>query len=248
MLLLPTNLLPMKRSPWVGAILPIVFGSAFVFIFRLPRFMIWGFVAIGLIGGLTARFVKPTPTVSLPVRQKPVARPVLLGVTTAGIVLCSLALICIFFLGLPAFLNSWTEWHRFEAQPYHRADFEVTKVYYQRQRGGPDLYASGVVEGNREWMSLRPYLAGSRPRSQEELEEFVPSGTIIPIYLFPGMKSRLRVRVLSEGLPAEPAHRMAIQVADYGLLGLALSGGLIFLLIRIRRMCFAEESASVASV
>lgn len=144
------------------------------------------------------------------------------------------------------FLNSWTQWHRFEGQPYHRAEFQVTRVYYQRQRGAPDVYASGIVEGNREWMSLTPYL-GTRPHTQEELEDRVPEGTVIPIYLFSHMKGRLRVRALSEGLPAEPAHQMAIQVANYGLLGLAVSAGTMFLLLRIRRMCFAQESVGIGA-
>lgn len=243
-LLLPTNLLPMKGSPWVGAIVPIVFGSAFVLILGLPHFMIWGFVAIGLIGGLTGTFVKPQPRIQAPAPQRPVARPALLGLTTVGIAICSLALVCIFFLGLPMFLNSWTQWHQYEGQSYYRAEFQVTRAFYQRQRGGPSVYASGIVEGNREWMSLRPYL-GTTPHSQAELDARVPSGTIIPIYLFPGMKGRLRVRALSEGLPAEPAHQMAIEVAKYGSLGFAVSAGLLFLLTRIRKTCFAEEPVGV---
>jgi hypothetical protein len=223
-----------------------VLGTTLVLILGFPHFMIWGLAALGLIGGTVGTFVKPGPAARVPAPQRPVARPVLLGVTTAGIALSSLTLICIFFLGLPMFLNSWTEWHRFDGQPYHRAEFQVTKVYFQRERGGPNVYASGIVEGNREWMSLLPYL-GIRPQSQGEVEERVPQGTVIPIYLFPEMKGRWRVRVVSEGLPAEPAHRMAIRVANYGMLGFAASAGLLFLLIRIRKTCFAEESVSIGA-
>lgn len=217
-----------------------------ILILGFPHFMIWAFVALGLIGGIVGTFVKPKAGVRVRALQRPVARPVLFWITSVGIAFCALAFVCLFFIGLPMFLNLWTQWHRFEGQPYHRAEFQVTKVYFQRQRGGPDVYASGIVEGNREWMSLAPHL-GTIPRSQEELEDRVPQGMAIPIYLFPGMKGRWRVRALNEGPPVEPAHQMAINVAKYGLLCFAISAAMIFLLLRIRRMCFAQESIGVCA-
>ena len=74
----------------------------------------------------------------------------------------------------------------------------MTHTYYQRgSKGAVDAYASGMVDGNREWMSLRPYLP-TVPRSEAELDQRVPIGTSIPIDLFPEMKGRLRVRVYSD--------------------------------------------------
>jgi hypothetical protein len=45
------------------------------------------------------------------------------------------------------------------------------------------MYASGMVDGQREWIGLYPYLH-PRPRNEAELDERVPIGTSIPIYLF----------------------------------------------------------------
>jgi hypothetical protein len=242
----PVLLQSSRMNPWLAAFVQFALGTSLVLILGFPRFVIWGFAVLGLIGVIVSTFVKPQPAIRVPAPQRPVSRPVLLRLTGAGIALCFLALVCIFFLGLPMFLNSWTQWHRFEGQPYHRAEFQVTRAYYQRQRGGPDVYASGMVEGYREWMSLRPYL-GTVPHSQAELDARVPAGMIISIYLFPQMKGRWRVRALTEGLPAEPAHQMAIEVAKYGLLGFAISAGLLLLLTRIRKTCFAEKAVGVGA-
>jgi len=142
--------------------------------------------------------------------------------------------------GFVMFINSWTRWHQYEGQPYHRDEFQVTRVYYQRgSKGSIDVYASGEVEDNREWMSLRPYLH-SLPHSQGELESMVPAGTVIPVYFFPGMKGRMRVEVYADTPPAEANQRAAMTTLNHGLLGIAITGGLIFFLILLRRMCFAQ--------
>jgi hypothetical protein len=113
-------------------------------------------------------------------------------------------------------------------------------VYYQRQpKGGIDVYASGTVEGNREWMNLLPYLH-STPHDQEELESRVPAGTSIPVYLFPDLKGRTRVRVFEQTPPAEAYYNAAKTALNDALLGLALTGGIIFLLVRLRRACFDQ--------
>lgn len=148
--------------------------------------------------------------------------------------------------GSVMFMNDWSRYQIYEGQPHHRADFEVTRVYYQKHpKGGADVYASGTVEGNREWIDLLPYLH-TRPQGQAELEERVAVGTSIPVYLFPNLKGRLRVPVYNVVPPAEAYHRRAMAELNYGLLGLALDGGILFVLIRLRRLCF-EESESVAA-
>jgi hypothetical protein len=67
---------------------------------------------------------------------------------------------------------------------------------------------------------------------------------MIPIYYFPKMKGQSRVQVYGETPPAEASHRMAINVADYALLGLVVTAGVIFVLSRLRRACFAEPEIS----
>ena len=120
----------------------------------------------------------------------------------------------------------------------------MTRVYYQKQGKGTDVYASGTVEGRREWMNLAPYVQ-VMPHGQSELEESVPVGTSIPIYLFPDMKGRSRVRVYQEVPTAESYHRAAMSALRNGLGCLAICGGILFLLLRLRAMCFAEERKRV---
>jgi hypothetical protein len=139
--------------------------------------------------------------------------------------------------------NSLTLWRQYRGETYHRTEFEVTRPYYQKSGKGHDVYASGMVQGQREWMSLVPYLH-AEPRSQAELDGLVPPGTVIPIYLFPRMKGRMRVRV-DEGLsPADAYYQSGIKALKDSLLGLALTGLCFFVLSRLRRICFAPPAAS----
>ena len=138
------------------------------------------------------------------------------------------------------FLNSWDRWHRYGGQPYHRSDFQVVQVYYQKHSKSTDVYARGVVEGQREWISLQPYLHMT-PRSQQELELRVPTGVVIPIYYFPNMQGRLRVQVYKETPPAEESHREAIAVLRGALPALAIMGVILFALMRVRSACFVPE-------
>jgi hypothetical protein len=72
-----------------------------------------------------------------------------------------------------------------QGQPYHATTFQLTRPYYQKSAGmhGPDVavYASGMVEGKKEWMNL---LLKRAPRDQAELNDSVPPGTVIPVCLF----------------------------------------------------------------
>ena len=93
-------------------------------------------------------------------------------------------------------------------------------------------------------MSLRPYLP-TVPRSEAELDQRVPAGTSISIYLFPQMKGRSRVRVYGETPPADAYRRDAINALNYGLIGLSVCAILIFFLSRFRRMCFVDTDSPV---
>jgi len=156
--------------------------------------------------------------------------------------------ICCLLFGLVIFLNSWNRWHQYEGQVYHRSEFQVLRVYYQKQSKSYSFYASGLVDGNREWISLQPYTHVT-PHSQGEAEQLVPAGILIPIYFFPDLKGRARVQVYQKIPPAEASHRDAIKAANISLLGLAISGGLLFVLLRIQRGCYADvENRAAPSV
>ncbi|MGC2474008.1 MAG: hypothetical protein WA485_06715 [Candidatus Sulfotelmatobacter sp.] len=229
---------------WIGALLQFAVLTTFMLVFRFPKFMIAFFGVIIVLGTALSAWAKQRQLAPRP-GPRPLSHPTLYKVLSLGIAFCSVVLFSTLLFGFVIFLNNWNDWHRYEGQPYHRTDFVVTHTYYQRgSKGAVDAYASGMVDGNREWMSLRPYLP-TVPRSEAELDQRVPIGTSIPIDLFPEMKGRLRVRVYSDTPAAEGYHRAAINALDYGLGGAALSAAVIFVLIGLRRLCFAETDSSI---
>lgn len=237
---------PSRRPIWFIAAFQIIVASGFMILFRFPKWMIAAFAAMILVGTSAGAFIKPrsanAPRAPLP---KP-TRPILFRFVGLGMFLCVFACLCFLLLGFVMFINNWNDWHRYEGQPYHVTSFQVTRVYYQRNSKSADLYASGIVDGQREWMGLQPYFK-VRPRSQAQLEAAVPAGTSIPIYLFPEMKGRSRVRIYSEIPPAEAYHRTAIKTAKYAPLGLAISLALLFILTRVQRLCFSETTNAVVA-
>ncbi|HEV2397722.1 MAG TPA: hypothetical protein VGS27_12325 [Candidatus Sulfotelmatobacter sp.] len=216
-------------------------ATGFMLLFRFPKWMIGAFAVMILVGTLVASATKSKVASRSVAPQRPITRPILLRFVGAGLALFSFAALAFLLLGSVMFLNSWNDWHRYEGQPYHVTTFQVRQTYWQRQsKGGPDIYASGIVEGHREWISLQPYVH-DRMRNPQELDARVPAGTAIPIYFFPDMKGRLRVRVY-QGVPlADAYHQTALNAAKYGSIGLAICIGVIFLLLRIQKTCFAEE-------
>jgi hypothetical protein len=144
---------------------------------------------------------------------------------------------CLLF-GSVAFVNAHNAIQRIEGQPYHATTFQVVRPYYQKNAGfhGPEIsvYASGVVEGKKEWMGLFPYLKRN-PSGQAELDALVPPGTTIPVYLFPNLKGRSRIQVVDALPPGEAARRTQAQVLRRLPVILAVVGALILVLVRIRR-------------
>src|SRR5579872_5927794 len=191
---------------WIGALVQFAFATTFMLVFKFSKFMIVFFGVMIVIGTAFSAWAKQR-TLAPRAPQRPLSHPTLFKFLSLGIAICSLALFSIVLFGFVIFINNWNDWHRYEGQPYHVSTFQVTRTYFQRVgKGGIDAYASGMVDGNKEWMGLRPYLP-TVPRSQGELDERVPAGTSIPIYLFPQMKGRLRVRVYADTPPAEAYRR-----------------------------------------
>lgn len=168
-----------------------------------------------------------------------------LAIATLGLAFLS----CLLF-GFVAFINAHIAFKRVQGQPYHATTFQVTRPYYQKSQGihGPDVavYASGVVEGKKEWMNLRPYLKAVPrdrfpqdrvPRDQAELNDLVPPGTVIPVYLFPNLKGQSRIQVIDVLPPGEASRRTETWVLRRAPVALAALGVLTFLLVRIRRFC-----------
>lgn len=232
---------------WIIALVQLTISTAFMLIFRFPKFMIVIFGAFILLATALSGFIKPKSVPPSQAPQRPVAHPTLFRILSIGVAICSIAFVMSLLFGFVIFMNSYSNWQRYEGKSYHRSSFEVSRVYFQRgSKGGVDAYASGTVDGQREWMDLRPYLFGA-PRDEAELEAQVPVGTLIPIYLFPGLKGRSRVRVYSEVPPAESYRREAMQALRYGLTGLALSGGLVFVLLRLRASCYEKKENAFAA-
>lgn len=239
---------PLGAKIWIVALVQIAITTIFMLVFGFPKIMIAIFVTVILIGTALSAWVRVRPAgVRGPVPQRPLAHPTLFRILSCVSALCALVFISFLLFGFVIFMNAWNRWHEYEGQRYQRTDFVVKRAYYQpRRKGNADIYASGVVEGSQEWMSLQRYVE-SFPHNQAELEAEVPPGTSIDVYYFPGLKGRARVVVYDEVPPAEASRRTAMNTITYAPLGLAVSAGLIFLLSRLRRLCFAEEPMAMAA-
>jgi hypothetical protein len=162
---------------------------------------------------------------------------ILLDLTIAILVLAFL--VCLMF-GFVTFINAHNAFERVQGQSYHATTFQVARPYYQKSAGmhGPDLavYASGMVEGKKEWMNLLPYLKRA-PRDQAELNDSVPPGTVIPVYLFPNLNGQSRIQVIDVLPPGEASRRTETLVLRRVPVALAVLTALILLLVRIRRFC-----------
>ena len=220
--------------------LSIVIGFMFVLHFR-PVSLFFGLVSL-LFAVLSFRARR---SALQPLRRPASSQPmsvVLLSLTIAVLGLCFTA--CLIF-GSVAFLNAHNAVARVEGQPYHASTFQVIRPYYQRSAGlhGPDIsvYASGLVEGHKEWMDLVPYLKRA-PSGQVELNDLVPPGTAIPVYLFPNLKGRSRIEVIDVLPPGEASRRTETWVLRRAPVALAVLGALILLLVRIRRSCLSPAT------
>jgi hypothetical protein len=217
-------------------------------LFRFPKIMILIFAVMIVIGTGFSVWMKPKQMAAGTLPQRPVSNPALLKIIGFFIALSSLVCVALVIFGFVIFMNAWTRWHQYEGQPYHRAEFRVRHVYYQkRAKGGSDISASGVVEDKVEYINLLPFVHNT-PRSEAELNSRVPVGTVIPIYLFPTLKGRARVQVYDPVPPAEASHRMAISTVKNVLLALAVMGIALFVLYRLRELCFAENEASLQQI
>ena len=92
------------------------------------------------------------------------SHPVLIRIVDLGIAFFVALFMMILVFGLPFFLNNRAQSQAYAGQNFHVSNFTVTQVYYQPRRGPhgvdniPSLLAKGTVEGNVEWMNLRPYV------------------------------------------------------------------------------------------
>jgi len=162
-------------------------------------------------------------------------------------------LVCLLF-GFVTFINAHNAFKRVQGQPYHATTFQVTRPYYQKSRGmhGSDIavYASGMVEGKKEWMNLLPYLKPAPrnrfPEDQSELNDSVPPGTVIPVYLFPNLKGQSRIDVIDVLPPGEASRRTETWVLQHASVALAVLAALIFLLVRIRRLCSSSAAQGMS--
>ncbi len=228
---------------WIRALIQFVFAAGFMLLFGFPKIMIAIFGGIILLGALLSSTIRANTARKL-TSPRQILHPVRFRIVGIGIAVSTIAIGCCLLFGFVIFMDSWNRWHQYEGQPYHRSEFQVRQVYWQHHTKSVDVYASGMVEGQREWMSLRPYLQPI-PRSQNELERRVPEGTVIPIYFFPGLKGRSRVELYQEVPPEEASHRAAITAANDSLLGLAIAGGLLFVLKRVQRSSYQEDLAGL---
>ncbi len=239
---------PLLSNPWIRTLFTLAIATTFMLVFGFPKIIIAFFGAVIFAGAVLSAWAKSKAFAAQRMPQRAIAHPLPFKILTLAIALCSLALFATLLFSFVAFMNAWSRWHTYEGQPYHRAEFQVKRAYFQRgSKGGISIYASGTVEDQPQWMDLESFVP-TLPRSQAELDDAAPAGTSIPIYLFPNLKGRTRVRVYRETPPAEAYRSNAMSAARYALAGLALGAGLILVLSLLRRMCFAPAEFPQASL
>jgi hypothetical protein len=242
-----SNLVPLPSiNRWIGALVQLVVSTTFMLVFGFPRIMIAIFAGVILLGTAVSSRMKPRAAGGPATPKRTILRPTLFRVLSIAIALCTFVVIAIAMFGFVIFMNSWDRWHLYDGQAYQRSEFQVVRAYYQTHtKGGPDIFASGTVDGQREWMDLRQYLH-TLPHDQNELDGRVPRGTSISVYLFPGLKGRSRVQINNGVLPSEASQREAMAAMKYGLGGLSVTAFLLLVLVRLRRECFVEAEPALS--
>jgi hypothetical protein len=225
--------------------------TGLMFAFHFPRpMMLFSALTTFLMAalGLRPRMIRASSPKPLPPQLA--SRPMSAIVLDLSIAILGLAFVCCLLFGFVIFMNAHTAFERVQGQPYHAATFQVIRPYYQKSPGmhGPQIsaYASGIVEGKKEWMSLFPYFK-RYPRDQAELNDLLPPGTVIPVYLLPNLKGRSRIEVIDVLPPGEASRRTEVSVLRRVPVALAILGGLIFLLVRIRRSYAAPAAQSMTA-
>lgn len=213
--------------------------TVFMLLFHFPKGMIIVMGAFILVATALSSFFKNRQVQSRPAQPPQLSRPILYRVLSIFIALGAIALFAILLFGSVMFLNAWSRYQQYEGRRFERADFIVTQAYFQRgSKGSISVYASGTVDGQKEWMDLESYY---RARTNDDLQEHVPPGTSIPIYYFPSLKGRSRNQVYSDTPPAESYHQAMMAVITEAPPAWLLTAAVVFLLVRIRRSCVREE-------
>lgn len=226
----------MTILPWLIALSQSALVIGFMLAFHFPRPMMFFFVAaIFLSTAFAGRLRRNPPARTTTVKQPP--PPFSVQALTIAIGAVGFALLASLLFGFVMFMNSWESWHRYRNQDYHTTTFHVIRPYYQpstSSHGSTQIYASGMVEGRKEWMNLQPYLT-TRPHDQDDLDRFVPPATVIPVYLFPDLKGYGRVQLIGPLPPAETNYKQAMLVLNRGMAIVGILGAILFVLVRLRR-------------
>ena len=226
-------------SPWpVGLALAVLLtGFMLAFHFSRPIILLSGLASfLFSVLGLRRRLSLSASGKSSP---RPLAsQPVSVTLLNITIAILGLAFLCCLLFGFVSAMNAHIAVERVEGQPYHATTFQVIRPYYQKSDGSHSMvvsvYASGMVEDKKEWMDLSLHLKRS-VRNQSELNDLVPPGTVIPVYLFPNLKGQSRIQLIDVLPPGEASRRTEMWVLRRAPVALVALGALILLSLRIRR-------------
>ena len=166
--------------------------------------------------------------------------PISIGIRLLDVMIaiCGTLLILASMYVLTFYTNSSSRAELYEGAPYHATTFRVTNVqYFHGGAVGPDgatqshtnTSAIGIVEGQKESMDLWPYL-NRTPTDQYQLMEWVPEGSVIPVYLFPTLKGQNRIQLIRAVPTAEVYQRQATWAPNRALPALGGIGILTALL------------------
>jgi hypothetical protein len=217
--------------------------TGFLLAFHFPRPLIaFAAPASFIVTLLASRLRRAAPVAQPRMRRAQPSQPLAVRLIDLAIAFCGVTFVLCLLFGFVIFMNSRDAWQRMQGQPYHATTFQVTSVYYQKYYEATSrtlrahVFASGIVEGKKEWMDLLPYLR-TTPHDRYELEDLVPRGTVIPVYLFPSLSGQARVQLIGPIPPAEANYDQATWVLKHGLIALGILALFIFVLVLIRRAC-----------
>jgi hypothetical protein len=151
------------------------------------------------------------------------------------------------FFVFAIYMNASSRERLYQGAPYHATTLRVTSVQYSQamvsdgEQGAHSetyAYAIGIVEGQRESMDLLSYL-NTTPRSQSQLTEWVPEGTVIPVYLFPTLSGQNRIQPIHEVPTEEWYHRRAAWASN-GAFPVVGAIGILTALLSVARFYLSE--------
>jgi hypothetical protein len=176
--------------------------------------------------------------------------PATLGTRLLDVLIAICATVFVFALlyVFTSYMNTSPRAELYDGAPYHATTFRVISVHYERRvvvgaEGVTSTQtiasAAGIVEGQKEWMDLLPYIF---PKDQDQLRQAFPEGTVIPVYLFPTLRGENRIQRVGGAPPAEQYQQKVAWITNRAL-PVAAALGMLTALLTFMRVSLSRNRA-----